>query len=60
MLTIHPREARILAAEHARSLRDEVAADRIATRSGMRSFFAASLRRAAERLDPARVVPSAA
>ncbi len=59
MLTIHPRDARILVAERARSLRDEVAADRLGG-SGTRTFFAASLRRAAERLDPAPVVPSAA
>ena len=60
MLTIDPREARVLAAEHALSLREELAADRLGTRSPVRTVLAASLRRAAQRLDPAAIVPSAA
>ena len=60
MLTIHPREARVLAADRIRSLRDELAADRLGARSRVRTFLAGWLRRAAQRLDPAPIVPNAA
>jgi hypothetical protein len=61
MLMMDPREARVLAAEHVRSLREEVAADRLGAQSWVRGFIAALLRRAAHRLDPAApIVPSAA
>ena len=60
MLTIHPGEAGLLAAEHARRLHDELAADRLGARSWVRRLLAGSLRRAAQRLDPVAIVPTAA
>lgn len=59
MLTIDPRDTLVLAHEHARRLRDEAVArsDRPLTGTTRRAL-AASLRRAANRLDP--VAPRAA
>jgi hypothetical protein len=53
MFTSDPRDALVFAHEHARRLRAETAADRLRRPSGARRVIAASLRRAATRLDPA-------
>jgi hypothetical protein len=53
MLTIDPRDALVLARERARDLRDEMAAERLRSASGTRRTLATSLRRMADRLDPA-------
>jgi hypothetical protein len=53
MLTSHPRDALVLAQERARRLREETAADDLRPASGTRRALATSLRRAANRLDPA-------
>jgi hypothetical protein len=53
MLTIHPRDALSVVPERARHLRDEAAAEHLGLASGTRRALAASLRRVANRLDPA-------
>ena len=53
MFTSDPRDALMVAHEHARHLREERAAERLRRASGTRRALAASLRRAANRLDPA-------
>ena len=60
MLTMHPREAQVFAAEHARHLQEEAAEDHRRRRSRTRCALAASLRRAANRVDPAPLVRRAA
>jgi hypothetical protein len=60
MFTIDHREARVLAAERTRMLRDELAADRLAGGSRASRFLAASLRRVAQRLDPTPARPRTA
>ena len=53
MLTIDPRDTLVLAHEHVRRLRDEAAGDRARPAGSTRRAVAGSLRRAANRLDPA-------
>lgn len=60
MFTTDPRDALVLAHEHARQLREESAARRLRRASGTRRALAASLRRAADRLDRAPLAPRAA
>ena len=57
MLTSDPRYALVLAHERARRLREESAAERLRRSSGTRRALAESLRRAADRLDPAPFAP---
>lgn len=57
MLPYDPRDALVLAHERARHLREETAAERLRRASGTRRALAASLRRAANRLDPAPLAP---
>jgi hypothetical protein len=52
MFTSDPRDALMVAHEHARHLREERAAERLRNAAGTRRAVAASLRRAANRLDP--------
>lgn len=60
MFTSHPRDALVLAHEHARRLRAETAADRLRPAPDARRALAASLRRAANRLDPVPLAPRTA
>ena len=60
MLTCDPRTALLLANEHACRLREEWAADDLRPASATRRAFAASLRRVANRLDPAPLAQAAA
>jgi hypothetical protein len=60
MFTSDPRDALVLAHEHARHLHAETAAERLRGASGTRHALAAFLRRAANRLDPAPLAPRAA
>jgi hypothetical protein len=53
MFTSDPRDALAVAHQHARHLRAERAAERLRGRSVTRRTLAASLRSAANRLDPA-------
>ena len=57
MLTVHPHDALDLAADHGRRLREEAAAERVRRAAGTRRAVAASLRRVADRLDPAPFAP---
>ncbi len=57
MFTPHPQDALLLAHAHLRRLRDEAAAERPGGAPTLRSTIAASLRHAADRLDPAALVP---
>ncbi len=52
MLTIDPRDALVLAHEHARQLREEIAAERLRPASARRHALAGSLRSVADRLAP--------
>jgi hypothetical protein len=52
MFTTDPREALVLAHERGRHLRAETAAERLRRASATRRVLAASLRRAADRVDP--------
>lgn len=52
MLINDPRDAVVLADERARHLREEAAAEHLRRASGTRRALAASLRRAANRLEP--------
>jgi hypothetical protein len=60
MFTTDARDALVVAHEHGRRLRAEAAAERLCAASGTRRALAASLRRAADRLDraPLRRVPA--
>ncbi len=60
MLSADPRDGLVFAHERARRLREETATDRLRPASGTRRAVAASLRRAANRLDPAPLAPAAA
>jgi hypothetical protein len=60
MLTTDPHDALVLAHERARRLREETAVQRLRRTSGTRRALAASLRRAADRLDRAPLEPRAA
>ncbi|HYT51746.1 MAG TPA: hypothetical protein VEL10_06045 [Gaiellaceae bacterium] len=53
MFTNDPLDALVAAHERARQLRAEAAAERLRGTSGTRRALAVSLRRAADRLDPA-------
>jgi hypothetical protein len=53
MSTLDPLDALFLAHERGRRLRAEAAAERLRSTSGTRRALAVSLRRAADRLDPA-------
>jgi len=53
MLTTDPLELLTVAHERGRRLRAEAAAERLRSTSGTRRALAVSLRRAADRLDPA-------
>lgn len=55
MSTPHPHDALALAHEHGRALRADAAAERLHIHVGLRDAVAASLRRAADRLDPSPV-----
>jgi hypothetical protein len=55
MFMSDPRDALVLAHERARHLREETAAEHLRRRFGTRRALAASLRRAANRLDPPRL-----
>jgi hypothetical protein len=57
MFTSNPFDALALAGERGRQLRAEAAAERLRGTSGTRRTFAASLRRAADRLDPVPLAP---
>jgi hypothetical protein len=57
MLTSDTRDALVVAHQHARHLREERAAERLRNASGTRRALAASLRSAANRLDPAPLAP---
>ena len=57
MFTSDPRDALVFAHEHARRLRRETAAERLRRASCARRVLAASLRHAANRLDPAAFAP---
>jgi len=57
MLIYDSREALVLAHERPCRLREESAAESLRRASGMRRALAASLRRAANRLDPASLAP---
>jgi len=57
MLTSDPHYALVLAHERARRLREESAAEHLRRASGTRRALAESLRRAADRLDPAPFAP---
>ena len=57
MFTSDPAAALIVAHQHARHLRDETAAGRLHRVPGARRALAASLRRAANRLDPTPLAP---
>jgi hypothetical protein len=59
MLTMHPRDAHVFAAAYVRRLQEEAAED-LRRRSWTRCALAASLRLAANRLDPAPLVRRAA
>jgi hypothetical protein len=52
MLTSDPHHALALAREQSRRLREEAASEQLRCRQWTRRAFAASLRRAANRLDP--------
>jgi hypothetical protein len=53
MFTTDPRDALMIAQARVRNLREERAAERLRRPSGARRAVAASLRRVANRLDPA-------
>lgn len=53
MIGTDPRDALVVAYERGRRLRAEAAAERLRGTSGTRRSLAGSLRRAADRLDPA-------
>ena len=53
MFASNPRDALAFAHEHARRLRDEATVERLSRRPWLRRGFAASLRSAANRIDPA-------
>jgi hypothetical protein len=57
MVTYDPRDALAVAHQHARRLREETAAERLRRMSGTRRALAASLRRAADRLDRTPFAP---
>jgi hypothetical protein len=56
MVVTHPRDALELAHEHARSLREEAATQHPRRAIGRRRALATSLRRMADRIDPAPLV----
>jgi hypothetical protein len=60
MLTSDPHQALVLAHEQARQLREEAASEQLRGPQWTRRAFAASLRRAANRLDPAPLAHHAA
>jgi len=60
MFTSDPRDALVLAHERGRRLRAQAAADRLRDTRGTRRALAASLRRAADRLEPAPLARRAA
>ena len=53
MITTDPRDALALSAQRGNQLQAEAAAERMRERSKLRRTLALSLRRAADRLDPA-------
>jgi hypothetical protein len=53
MFTTDPLDALVLARQHGRRLHAQAAAERLRGASTIRTAVAASLRRAADRLDPA-------
>lgn len=57
MFPSDPLDLLVLAHERARGLRDEAAAARLRSTPGTRRALAASLRRLANRLDPAPLAP---
>lgn len=57
MFTSDARDALLVAHERPRRLREETAAERLRRASGARRALAASLRRAANHLDPAPLAP---
>ena len=60
MFTSDPRDVLVVAHDHIRHLREETSANRFRPRTKARRTLAASLRRAAERLDPTALAPRAA
>ena len=56
MLTSDPADALVLANQRVRRLREQAAAEHVRPRPSTRRIFAASLRRAADRLDPVPLV----
>ena len=57
MLNVHPHDALDLADDRGRRLREEAAAERVRRAGGTRRAVATSLRRLANRLDPAPFAP---
>jgi hypothetical protein len=57
MLTSNPRDALAVAHDHGGRLRAEAATRRLRTASAVRRVLAASLRRAADRLDRTSLTP---
>ena len=57
MFTSNPLDALAVAHAHGRELRAEAAAERLRGTSSARRAVAVSLRRAADRLDPAALAP---
>lgn len=57
MLITHPFDALAIAGDHGRRLHEEAAAERVRRAVGTRRALATSLRRLADRLDPAPLAP---